>query len=102
MSLPAKISSSHSSQNQSTRFPYPSGNPQDAFPSASNNSGIKLYNSLVKQDNTTEDVVRIGAMIQDSIHRDLKKQVGGGGETSLLRIIQGIGKLRFYTIHLDF
>ncbi|WP_349821431.1 LifA/Efa1-related large cytotoxin [Chlamydia abortus] len=79
MSLPAKISSSHSSQNQSTRFPYPSGNPQDAFPSASNNSGIKLYNSLVKQDNTTEDVVRIGAMIQDSIHRDLKKQVGGGG-----------------------
>lgn len=77
MSLPEKISSSHSSQNQSTRFPYPSGNLQDAFPSASNNSDIKLYNSLVKQDNTTEDVVRIGAMIQDSIHRDLKKKLGG-------------------------
>nr|WP_250259400.1 hypothetical protein [Chlamydia psittaci] len=76
MTLPDKISSSHSSRNQSDSFAYHSETShQNTWPSSNGSSDITLYNSLIKRNNTAEDVVKIGAMIQESIRNDLKKSV---------------------------
>ncbi|ODJ00294.1 hypothetical protein BAE35_04825 [Chlamydia psittaci] len=80
MTLPDKISSSHSSRNQSDSFAYHSETShQNTWPSSNGSSDITLYNSLIKRNNTAEDVVKIGAMIQESIRNDLKKKSWGGG-----------------------
>ncbi|ATQ72630.1 LifA/Efa1-related large cytotoxin [Chlamydia psittaci] len=70
MTLPDKISSSHSSRNQSDSFAYHSETShQNTWPSSNGSSDITLYNSLIKRNNTAEDVVKIGAMIQESIRK---------------------------------
>ncbi|AFS27051.1 hypothetical protein B711_0653 [Chlamydia psittaci CP3] len=81
MTLPDKISSSHSSRNQSGSFVayHNETSHQNTWPSSNGSSDITLYNSLIKRNNTAEDVVKIGAMIQESIRNDLKKKGWGGG-----------------------
>ncbi|EPJ29910.1 cysteine protease, YopT-type domain protein, partial [Chlamydia psittaci 03DC35] len=56
MTLPDKISSSHSSRNQSDSFAYHSETShQNTWPSSNGSSDITLYNSLIKRNNTAED-----------------------------------------------
>ncbi|AFS24770.1 LifA/Efa1-related large cytotoxin [Chlamydia psittaci] len=86
MSLPEKISSSRSSQNQSEILSSNLYNKSLPYSSSFFNSHnrITLYNSLVKQDNTTEDVVKIGGLIQKNIHNTIEKKkyrLGEGGVT---------------------
>ncbi|EQM62691.1 putative cytotoxin domain protein [Chlamydia ibidis 10-1398/6] len=78
MSLPEKISSPNSSQNHNNNSSYHLHNKtfQNVSTSFNSDNDITLYNALINQNNTTEDVVKIGGLIQNSIHHALKKKGG--------------------------
>ncbi|WP_213357667.1 LifA/Efa1-related large cytotoxin [Chlamydiifrater phoenicopteri] len=71
MGLPEKTSPSRLSQNHNETKPHYQ---TLSTPSINTENEVTLYNDLIRQNNTTEEVVKIGGMIQESIRKTLEKQ----------------------------
>ncbi|WP_286027373.1 hypothetical protein [Chlamydia gallinacea] len=99
MSLSEKVNSSKLPENQiheSTQEKNPTH-----FQMPTNTSALSTYDRLIHSNNTTEEVVKIGGMIQQDFFNLTNATSLGGGGVFLQPVIRGTGKHHFYLTVLD-